>query len=245
MFKTPLNHLHPVTTLEHSNDHQTAKPQGNQTAKWIFTAILFSTLIWLAGLLTGCGQQVSTSQDEGYFPHGDGYSWTYIVISTTEIAGVDPYTTTTEETYYFDGTTIITNEIVAQNYCKQGSPYKVYYLINDTGVYRFGDSLFPTTEAKIILSYPLNIGKKWEGLTGNTVEVTAYETVSVPLGTFYAYKISHDWGLNDEYYEWYPNNIGEIKEYTKLNTMMTDPGDETRVIPATYETTRVLKSKNF
>ena len=210
-----------------------------------FIVILIPTLTLLLALLTGCGQQVSTSQDEGYFPHGDGYSWTYTVISTTEISGQDPYTTTTEETYYFDGTTVITDEIVAQNYCKEGNPTEThYFLINDSVVYSFGTVIMPTTEAKVFLPYPLSIGEIWQSILNSTAEVLAYESVSVPLGTFDAYKIKRTYATGFKPFEWYAQNVGKVKYYSKFDTSIWDEG-EGRLIPATYEATKVLKSKNF
>ena len=223
------------------------------------TLLILSTLFLLAWLtaviLSGCGQQTSTTVTENYFPHEDGYSWTYTVISTIEMPEEDPYTTITEETYYFDGTTQITEEIIAQNYFRQGTTESSYYLINGSGVYRFGDSQHPTTEGKIILSYPLNIGKTWEGLFIDgttkahiTAEVSAYELISTPLGSFYAYKISHALGENSEFHEWFALNIGKVKRCFRGSNLpiLDDFAGEYRIIPGqTIESTSVLKSKNF
>jgi|GEM_PF-3188079 len=217
------------------NDHRTTRPHDRKTLTSIFIATFSIILISGFIFLTGCGQQTSTSQDDGYFPHKDGYSWTYQKIVTTETEGSGTTTYTTEETFYFSGTTTITDELVVQNRYIQGNTKESYYLINNTGVYYFGTVDNPSTEAEVVLSYPLYIDKEWIGLMGVTSEVSTFEAVTVPLGTFNAYKVKS----MSFFYEWYAYNVGKVKDYAEITVTIAGP------LLMTSEATRLLKSKNF
>lgn len=210
--------------------------------KWLFVPCIMIVLI----LLIGCGRQTQSPGGSGtvgsFFPHADGYSWTYTVIMTVETTW-EVTTTLTDETYTFSGTTELSNGIIVQNYCLVGSSEAAYYYVDGSGVYRYGTSVDPTIEAETYLSFPLNVGNSWNTATSSS-EVISYEAISVPAGDFSAYLVRRLGSA--ESYSWFALNVGKAEVYYKANgPMLVSVEGEFKVVPASVKILSELKSKNF
>jgi len=143
-----------------------------------------------------------------FFPNTDGYSWrwefpewgfSYIITveGTTQIGSI------TAQVGHLTG--------VFGGYT---ATMETYWKIDDTGAYYYG--MGTTPEAFTILNFPLEVGKTWECHSSyglyypTTVEVLAFEEVTVPAGTFDCYKVSYTAAGGVSYY-WFGNGVGAVK----------------------------------
>ncbi len=204
----------------------------------------------LIGVL-GCGQSVQQQTPVNYFPHNDGYSWEYAYVFTYGTVEV-----TMVKTRYFDGTAtlpgeetvqrlISSEEVIGINHINSSSIMDScgYYLVDDSGVYYYGTSSNPITEADLILPFPLEIGTSWQR-DGVTFEVLGVETVSVPAGSFDAFKIGYVGEDDAEFYEWYADGVGLVKYYFGgVGTIVDTDGGSSRLV--SFVITHELAEKNF
>ncbi|MFA5839441.1 MAG: hypothetical protein WC890_02140 [Candidatus Margulisiibacteriota bacterium] len=187
----------------------TTSTTGTSTASTTSTSIVSTTT-------TTTSVTTTTNNDQAYFPNTNGYSWKKVIIG-------DPLY---YETSTFDGTVVISPSITAQK-LKQNTTYngtdfftgEVYYVVDSTGVYTYGTLNSPTTEATVVLSFPLTVGRTWtrSSYSYMTTEATivSRESVSVAAGTFDCYKIAYvnrypDSSTSTDYF-WYGLNAGQVK----------------------------------
>jgi hypothetical protein len=213
----------------------------------IIVSIIFTLILMLGSGVVGCGQDLQASSPN-YFPHNDGYSWEYTCRLTVGSTLESEWT----KTVYFDGTATLSDNRVVQKLLisEEVASASVkacsivggngYYQINDGGVYRYGNLSNPTTEATLILPFPLEVGNTWEREGMGTFEVLGVETVEVPAGTFEVFKI----GLQgDEFYEWYADGVGMVKSSISALVTRIENG---RIVPGEEGIfTEELASKNF
>ncbi len=192
-------------------------PATTTTTTGTSTSTTSTTSTSVASTTTTTSASTSTTiNDQAYFPNTNGYSWKKVIVG-------DPnyYETTT-----FDGTIVISPSITAQRlrqyYTYNGTDFftgEVYYVVNSTGVYTYGTLNSPTTDATIVLSFPLTVGRTWtrSSYSYMTTEATivSRESVSVAAGTFDCYKIAYvnhypDSSISTDYF-WYGFNAGQVK----------------------------------
>lgn len=161
--------------------------------------------------LAGCNVTTSGTTTGGreYFPNTDGYSWSY---RTTSTSTPDVYTTRMT----FDGTAAVGSVVVqvARTEYTLGTltnTYESYLRVTDTGVFAYGSSSYPTTEASTLYAFPLEVGNSWTTIY-STCEVLARENVTTPLGTYNnCFKIRSQ-GSSSSYGDvWLAPNVGMVK----------------------------------
>jgi hypothetical protein len=203
-------------------------------------------IIAVGGGMEGCGQSLQ-KPPANYFPHNDGYSWTYVckqTMGTSEISWT--------RTYHFEGITSLSDSRTVQKLMisEEAGSKSVkshsfasssgYYQIDDSGIYYYGSISHPTTEAILILPFPLEVGKTWQRGALGTFEVFGVETVETPLGSYQAIKVGQQ--ENDfEMYEWYADGVGMVKSYMKI-PVISEIGRDLETIAIIIEE---LVSKNF
>jgi hypothetical protein len=201
---------------------------------FLTAAVIMTTL-----MAVGCGQTGSTPAPN-YFPHENGYRWVYktqLNIGTVESWRLD-------QTCHVGGTSQLTGGLTVINFVmsvEASSPITYYYYTDATGVYNYGNSSHPTTEADQILAFPLEAGKVWTRNASEPLlsEAIGIEDVTVPAGTFRAMKVTIG---NGDFYEWYADGVGLVKTLINLVVTTLEAG---KVIVAEGTFVRELKSKNF
>ena len=217
--------------------------------KTILTGFTFFLLFFLYA----CGQQSSTVTDNNWWPHQDGYSWTYNV-STSWYGSVEGYRSTVEgyrsttETWTFDGTANLYNltvqKLINSNPLPNHSSLEAeYILINNSGAFDYGSEGNPTSEPVTVLSYPIEIGGQWYSQSYIFCKVLGKENINVPAGTYETYKIRFDLGSGDYLDKYYAKNVGMVKSFSSINLILYDSSGNmgSATIIATYE----LTGKNF
>ncbi len=196
--------------------------------------------------LVGCGTSGSdatttttstttTTTAAEYFPHTDGYIWTYDYITSGQ---------TGTAVMSFEGTHDIgTLETQIHKICAAHPLYpgggELYYIITDSAALQYGTSSSPTTEGQPYLTFPLTLEASWTYNSLGVIRycsVISYETVVVPAGTFAnCYKVytTRESGGTVNIWEWFAPDVGLVKN----NNISINTG----LITATYE----LTSKNF
>ncbi len=216
--------------------------------KKILVALVIIVLVFVAGVwVAGCGQTLQVSSPN-YFPHNDGYSWEYACKQT-----VGTSESSWTKTYYFDGTATLSDGRIVQKLmvseeatatsikCSSFAGTSGYYQIDDSGVRHYGSLSHPTTEATLILPFPLDVGNTWERGAIGTFEVIGVETVDVPAGSFSTFKV----GLQEEgfeMYEWYADGVGMVKSYMRFPCTNLEDG---RIVPVERVITCEVISKIF
>ena len=195
--------------------------------------IIVLSLILLAPLI-GCSQMTeivttttastptTTIPYNSYFPLIVGRVISYEVIGhslTHETVTNQPVTTetTTEEIWQYAGPVSLTStiEVFKINVISGGNVTPYYYREDNTGVYKYGSGPSPTTEGKIWIKYPLEVGATWEaGYIWWPHSVLTRESIITRAGTFDCKEtdlknIPGSWD-----YEWFAQGIGLIKEYS-------------------------------
>jgi hypothetical protein len=102
------------------------------------------------------------------------------------------------------------------------SYYDDYYQVTDSGVYYYGNSFSSIDQGRVILDFPLSVGKSWTvystGEESRTASVIGDEDVTVPAGTFSCYKVSYiSWRGTAEVSSadiWYGDGVGIVKSIT-------------------------------
>jgi hypothetical protein len=105
--------------------------------------------------------------------------------------------------------------------------------VSDSDVKSYGLIDTPTSEPTTQLSFPLSIGKTWIAYNygqPSTAEVLTAENVSVPAGTFAAFKVNYP--VTGICYQWYAKDVGLVKY------ALYDDDSELQILLE-------LKSKNF
>lgn len=190
------------------------------------TLLLFSVC-----LLAGCNtaqQEASTttsttttsttsttlfSGGREYFPNTNGYAWHYQV-----------YSYFSPESYpiamIFDGTTTVgslTVQIQREEYYPPATylTIEALVMVDDNTVSTYGTISFPTTEAFVLLNFPLTIGKTWLFTGTHEATVMTRESVTVPAGTFSdCLKVRYIPSNRQTTDYWYARDVGLIKGLT-------------------------------
>jgi len=104
-----------------------------------------------------------------------------------------------------------------------GSDYHYYMTHGETGVYSYGSSAYPTTEARLSVPFPLESGTKWRSGVGLLMQAVAEEDVTVPAGIFRTIKVSllEDDGRDSGFYYWYADGVGLVKYYAEIEASTT------------------------
>lgn len=106
-----------------------------------------------------------------------------------------------------------------------------------------GDSPIVTWEPPIEWQYPLEVGKSWTRKYSMTIHavnrtiaveeaqtIEAYEDVSVPAGTFKAWRVRSTDNLGNENVQWYPPDLGIFMKQSLRRTAGHAAGPGTREI---------------
>ncbi len=216
-------------------------------------------LAWAAAvIMVGCGQSTQSVTD--FIPHADGHTWEYECTfwdGTLEVAG-------SLKTRWFSGTTDL-NGVTVQNFHMTeealvylfgginafGLPSSgslAYYHIDDTGVYGYGTSASPAAQSVLVLPLPLEVGDEWERAYGDLTfycSAAATELVTVPAGTFNAFKVHvTDSGTEEvSWDEWYADGVGMVKSAMYGVVVASLEGGQ--IIPTTVDYFEELTEKNF
>jgi hypothetical protein len=188
-----------------------------------FSFILFSMFAII--FLAGCSvlEQTSGGGGESYFPHSNGYTWTY----SSNDGGWQILT--------FEGTALVGSTTVQKykGYARFASGHtstsESYFRIDSTGVYSYGSPSYLLTTPQTMFAFPMEVGKTWEaGVSGSytiRASVQAKENVTVPAGTFDCYKVKFvNYNGTVETYSyniWLGNNAGMVKQTTTGSTLET------------------------
>ena len=205
--------------------------------RFLFVILVVSAIVGLVG----CGV-TGTSSTSGYFPHQDGYQWVYkgtFLIGTTESSVL-------KKTMSFNGATTLPSGLTVQNtiISEEVGAFAIkafdtpdsYYYVNENGVYTYGSSAYPTTEAMLIIPLPLEVGKTWNRGKDFVCEAVTLEEITVPAGTFMAIKVQVG---DSSFHEWYVDKVGLVKIFIDNVTFYTSTGEG---VVGVFEE---LVSKNF
>lgn len=214
--------------------------------------ILVAGILGLSLSFLGCGtQSINRVGGATFFPHKDGYAWTYELRSsnTSEVrflryrfdnTAISPISGTVEATIWKSGFADASDVV--------SSEQESLTLISDAGVNIF-ESMFGSfdnilTDQTLILPFPFDVGSSWTttGSAGNTStsEVVARESVTVPAGQFDCYKIvrktffSYGGPSVGTGEIWMGDGVGIVKV---ISSTITNSLEENRSL--------TLKSKNF
>jgi len=187
------------------------------TNKFLGLGLVLGLGLMMVVVMVGCGAgapDLPTTGGVEFFPHTDGYSWTYNIevdiLSSPEAIGTMEVT--------FNGTTEVSGITVQKRETFLTTYNSLTYTtthcvkVTDSYVKGYGEIGDTTTEACTTLSFPLSVGKTWTAYTFEnvfTAEVIAAENVTVPAGTFATFKI--DYPAQGTAYYWYAENIGLVK----------------------------------
>ena len=213
--------------------------------------------ILFMALIVGCGSLNPTSSTDWarYYPHADGAKWIYrntAIIGTSEAY---TYTASTEISGTYDIGTVTTQKYILGTVAlaSDTSNSTSYYVTDSTGVYYYGHGSHTTTEAQTYLPFPLENGKTWSCLLYSiepaddfTATVIGPESVTVPLGTYNACKISYVNKSDSTWVEniWLAENVGKVKSEVRMVVYVLDPNGRTDS-QTTYVATSELTSVNF
>jgi len=212
----------------------------------------------------GCGKAGNTSSlSMSSYPHQNGYQWEYKTTLTIGASDISTYTIK----QYFNGETTLSNGLVVQNLCSSydatssvgitaikiiksfASPSSTWlYYVSGAGVYSYGTTTYPTTEATCLFPLPLDVGDIWT-IAGVTYEVIKEEDITVPAGNFRTLKVAASSSGTGQYdYKWYADGIGLVKSsFNFLTLSSTVEGG--RIILSTIEVegcfVEELVRKNF
>lgn len=208
--------------------------------------LLISFSLLFLVFLYACGQQSSTSTANNWWPHQDGYSWSYNVL-TSWSGSIESYRSTTE-VWTFNGTTGIyglTAQKLFGSHLLLGnsSPEAEYIIINGFGAYDYGPAGSSTSEPWTIMSYPLDIGKKWSYGNVLSCEVMEDVNVSVPAGNYGTCRVRVDLGNGSYVDRYYANNVGLVKSVSSVDVVLYDSHGNLGSV--TYVSTYELTGKNF
>lgn len=179
----------------------------------------FMKKLWLLIILlifcAGCQNNVTpSSQTSGtdwtqYYPMTAG-----ITKKLTDASGKYIDYNVTGSTYTYNNQTlqiIKTVVDVGNGSLESQSLYKV----DSNGAYNYGTVTSPTTEAYLLLSFPLEINKTWQADPTTTVTVIKTERLELDLGTYDTYKLSYvtnDGTSTVTDYNWYASGIGLVRK---------------------------------
>ncbi|OGC06373.1 hypothetical protein A2526_01510 [candidate division WOR-1 bacterium RIFOXYD2_FULL_36_8] len=193
----------------------------------IFTVIAFATIGTMSGCSSISGGTTGTIAD--YYPHQDGYSWTYGQSSTISfdvtglpIPPIGDIVATGTIVDTFNGTqTISTGEaqILREETTAGGVTATIETLViaSDDGVRTYGTPSIPTTTSTYLYAFPLQTGKTWTIIGSLEGTVVGEESVTVTGGTFQCFKLSlrsptfDTLYSNYTYYVWLGKNAGVVK----------------------------------
>lgn len=174
--------------------------------------IPFFIFLFFLGLfvMTGCNVVSSSGGTDGgveYFPHNNGYSWTYKITrqGTTAVYSL---------IYTFNGTQSV-GSITCQKFKSENNMYRsatsesLVYVTN-SDVKNYGTSTSPTTEPFTLLKFPLTVGSSWISFGTQEVRVQAKESITVPTGTYDTFRNFNEQG-SAYAYSWYAKDVGLIK----------------------------------
>lgn len=153
-----------------------------------------------------------------YYPHADGYGWTYnrAMSTTSEV-----------ETLYstIEGTTMVgtlsVQVLKSTSVVSSGSStYETLYRVANDAVYFYGNPSTASPEVYIrMLTFPIQVGNTWEDRPGGTLiyssEVVALENVTTPLSTFTnCYKVVTTYStiVLNTLEAWYAPDVGAVKQ---------------------------------
>lgn len=161
-----------------------------------------------------------------YFPHTDGNAWNYQRTSSNT-------TETRTARVSFTGTAVVNsvkaNSVTAQllrtEYLNSsGAPTstsETLVSVTSAGVFSYGNSTDPTTEASTMYAFPLTIGSTWSGIYA-TFEVLAIENVTVPAGTYSNCFKVRQYNSSTSYSDtWLAENVGIVKALGVNSTSTT------------------------
>jgi hypothetical protein len=214
--------------------------------------LLFGSL-----LVTNCGKTTANSTSTtsvttttigptGYFPHEDGDTWVYSYKQWSDNSS--PVNTT--YTWQFSGEVTVLGNRTQRFRFREGFQSWVdsYYTVEADGVNYYGDASSPTSEGKLFLPLPLQIGEvsnyEWPLQSITTREVAAYESVYANNVLYNdCFRVDVSTVLLSEGYIvrtsiWYAPNIGKVKSISYF--FRDAPYDYPNGI-----TTQELTSKNF
>ena len=141
-----------------------------------------------------------------YYPHTDGYRWNY-----TYTPPGSP--TSGNMAREFNGTQTF-NSIACQKFVWTqdfAASSEILANVTSSDVKFYGTSSSPTTDATTWLSFPLQVGKTWTIYGSYTASVEAFESITVPTGTYNAFKVFYDYGVpGARYYYWYAKDVGAV-----------------------------------
>ena len=149
-----------------------------------------------------------------YFPNTNGYSWNYRHTSTDTTHESVPTLTSNGFTTIYGNTVQIWRSELSTPTLGTSSTYETYLKVTTGEVSMYGTSASPTSEPTVLLSFPLQIGSRWNLLSGYTSEaiVTSFETISVPFGTFECFRVDLNvYGISPISSSWYARNVGMVK----------------------------------
>lgn len=186
--------------------------------------VLTSVIILIA--ISGCGKVSAptlSSSSNDYYPHADGYSWSYLLSYSATSETILLHST-------FSGTKIIdsfTAQIMKNEMSADGTTttYETCFVSNDSAVLKYSKGpaiAYPdggiTTEALTLFRFPLKVGNSWYCSPNLSIEaqVESQEVISVPAGIFNCFRIGINTYLPSDpkvyqYTYWLAANVGIIK----------------------------------
>lgn len=171
----------------------------------------------LATLLSGCA--TTPPKVEGYQAPPVGSVWTYAQHNTgsyvTQSGASDIQVTITRGERMWEGRQVITFSATQVTIVAEPPPSGRWIALLGPG-----DKVFIRYDPPFGIEWPLEVGKEWTKTsqfvlgTGQTIpaetscKVQSYEAVTVPAGTYKAFKISCKWSAGVEDIIWFSPDVG-------------------------------------
>lgn len=177
---------------------------------------LYLLTVIFALFIVSCGQQANIATYDSYFPLIAGRVITYEVTSYSDDGISPPTTITTRESWIYVGSVTLEGgmELFRLDLVTAGNTSTYYYREDSTGFYYHGIAASPTTEAMLVLKYPLAVGATWESeLSSSQCEVLAEEDILTAAGNFTCRKVSETGLPGSINYKWYAKDVGMVSSF--------------------------------
>jgi len=211
------------------------KPGFNLQAR-IASAALAATLV--AG---GCAMMVSKA--DHYVPPPVGSTWVSAERTTGSYGSGSKEVTTTRGERMWHGQQVITYETPQSSLLSRPDGHWI-------GIFK-GDVPLITWDPPLTWDWPLEVGKTWTYSYRMTMhaakrtipyqvtqKVEAYEDVTVPAGTFKAFKLSASTTLGEENTVWFSPELGIFVKHTYRRLANNAQGPGTRDVELVSQTIR-------
>jgi len=178
----------------------------------VFVVCCLVLAVYMVGCGTSGGDATTTTTSTttttvvggaSYFPHTDGYKWTYAVTVTSSPTPITLIN-------WFDGTEEVSGHTTQIYKAYSGSStQESNCYCTSSSVKLYNSTTFSSPEVTWLI-FPFTVGDSWIFYDDYLVTVEAYQLVSVPCGTYESFYLRLASGSNS-FNMWFADGVGLIK----------------------------------